>query len=52
MLDIEKAFDPVEHDDLLQVLEAFNFASEFIQCVKTFYCNKRSYVSNDGFLTE
>ena len=52
LLDIEKAFDSVEHDYLFQVLEAFNFGSEFIQWVKTFYCNRRSYVSNNGFLTE
>ena len=52
LLDIEKAFDSAEHDYLFQVLEAFSFGSEFIQWVKTFYCNRRSYVSNNGFLTE
>ena len=52
LFDIEKAFDSVKHDYLFQVLEAFNFGSEFIQWVKTFYCNRRSLISNNGFLTE
>ena len=52
LLDIEKAFDSVEHDYLFEVLEAFNLGSNFIQWIKTFYCNRKSYISNNGFLSE
>ena len=43
LLDIEKAFDSVEHDYLFEVLEAFNLGPNFIQWIKTFHCNRRSY---------
>ena len=52
LLDIEKAFDSVEHDYLFEVLEAFNLGPNFIQWIKTFYCNRKSYISNNGFLSE
>ena len=51
LLDIEKAFDSVEHDYLFEVLKAFNLGSNFVQWIKTFYCNRRSYISNNGFLS-
>ena len=35
-----------------EVLEAFNLGPNFIQWIKTFHCNKKSYISNNGFLSE
>ena len=52
LLDIEKAFDSVEHDYLFKVLEAFNFGSDFIKWIQTFYCNRSSYIINNGFLSD
>ena len=51
MLDIEKAFDSVRHEFLFTVLEYFNFGENFIQWVKTFYSSRKSYVMNNGFLS-
>ena len=52
MLDIEKAFDSVNHDFLLQVLKHFNFGDQFISWIKTIYSCRKSYVINNGFLTD
>ena len=51
LLDIEKAFDRVEHGFLFEVLSRFNLGDNFIQWVKTFYNGRRSYVINNGFLS-
>ena len=51
LLDIEKAFDSVEHDYLYEVLGAFNFGSDFIKWIKAFYCKRSSYIINNGFLS-
>ena len=45
LLDIEKAFDSVNHDFLLQVLKYFDFGDNFISWVKTLYTNRKSYVA-------
>lgn len=52
LLDIEKAFDSVEHEFLFEVLSSFNLGENFIQWIKTFYHNRRSYVINNGFLSD
>ena len=52
LLDIEKAFDSVEHDFLFEVLKAFDLGSNFIQWIKIFYFNRTNYISNNGFLSE
>ena len=52
LLDIEKAFDSVEHGFLYEVLSRFNLADNFIQWVKTFYNCRKSYVINNGFLSK
>ena len=49
LLDIEKAFDSVEHGFLYEVLSRFNLGDNFIQWVKTFYNCRKSYVINNGF---
>lgn len=52
LLDIEKAFDSVEHSFLFEVLNRFNLGHNFIQWVKTFYQCRKSYVINNGFLSK
>ena len=52
LLDIEKAFDSVSHDFLFQVLKHFNFGDQFISWIKTIYSCRKSYVINNGFLTD
>ena len=51
LLDIEKAFDSVSHNFLLNVLKYFNFGDKFIHWVKMMYFERKSYVINNGFLT-
>ena len=51
LLDIEKAFDSVEHGFLLEVLTRFNLGDNFIQWVKTFYNSRKSYVINNGSIS-
>ena len=50
-LDLEKAFDRVDHDFLWSVLEKFNFPAVFINCLKRLYKNATSKVLFNGFLT-
>ena len=52
LLDIEKAFDTVCHNFLFEVLKRFNFGDEFIKWVRLFYTGRKSYVINNGFLTD
>ena len=51
LLDIEKAFDTVEHNFLFEVLNRFNLGDNFIRWVKTFYNSRKSYVINNGFMS-
>ena len=51
LLDIEKAFDSVNHDFLFQTLKQFNFGDKFIEWIKTLYSERKTYVLNNGFLT-
>ena len=51
LLDIEKAFDSVSHDFLFRTLKQFNFGPKFIDCIKTLYTARQTYVMNNGFLT-
>ena len=51
LLDIEKAFDSVSHDFLFTVLKHFNFGNNFINWVRMLYSDRKSYVINNGFLT-
>ena len=52
LLDIEKAFDSVSHNFLFHTLKVFNFGQKFIDCIKTLYSSRHSYVINNGYLTE
>ena len=51
-LDFQKAFDTVNHDFLIQVLETFNFGNSFIKWVKTIYCNAESCLANNGWTSK
>ena len=48
LIDFEKAFDSVEWDFLFKCLEAFNFGSDFLHWIKTFYTNVQSCIMNNG----
>ena len=52
LLDIEKAFDSVKHDFLIESLKQFNFGDKFVNWIKVLYTGRQSYVMNNGFLTE
>ena len=47
-IDLEKAFDSLDHAYLLKVLHAFNFGPSFIQWIRTFYSNISSCIINNG----
>lgn len=51
-IDLEKAFDRVDHVFLWAVLEKFGFPPEFIECIKRLYANASSKVLFNGFLTK
>lgn len=51
-LDLEKAFDRVNHKFMFKSLESFGFGPRFIQWIKTLYGGCRSFVKNDGNLTK
>jgi len=48
-IDFEKAFDSVNVEFLIMVLEAFNFGQTFIKWIRTFYNGAKSCVINNGF---
>lgn len=50
-LDLEKAFDRVDHNFLWAVLTKFNFPTGFITCLKRLYKNATSQILFNGFLT-
>ena len=49
--DFEKAFDTVEIDFLLKVLDNFNFGPQFIRWIKTFYTNASSCIKNNNWIS-
>ena len=51
LLDIEKAFDSVDHNFIFQTLKQFNFGDNFIEWIKKLYSERKSYVLNNGYLT-
>ena len=50
-LDFERAFDSVEKDTILAVLEKFNFGNSFMNMVKVLICNSESSVQNGGWIS-
>lgn len=51
-LDLEKAFDRVEHQYMYDVIESFGFGKNFIKWIKIFYEHALTVVKCNGFLTE
>lgn len=51
-LDLEKAFDRVEHDYLFELLEKFGFGNNFIKWIRALYKDPISFVKCNGFMTE
>ncbi|CAJ1079165.1 pol-like protein [Xyrichtys novacula] len=51
-IDLEKAFDRVDHTFLFNILQAFGFGSKFINWIKLLYNNAKSCIKVNGFLTE
>lgn len=51
-VDLNKAFDRVEHNFLFETLQKFGFGPEFIKWIKLLYKNAKSRVKCNGTLTE
>lgn len=49
-LDLEKAFDRVEHDYLFELLEHFGFGNNFIRWIRVLYKGAISFIKCNGFL--
>ena len=50
--DFEKAFDSINHDYLIKVLEFFNFGQSLINWIKVFYNDVCSCIHNNGYLSD
>ena len=51
-VDIEKAFDSVNHYFLLQILRKFGFGIGFVSWIKTILKNQESCINNGGKTTK
>lgn len=51
-IDLEKAFDRVDHEFLWKILEKFGFPENFIACLQKLYKNATSKVLFNGFFTD
>ena len=51
-MDIEKAFDSLNHSFLISVLKKFVFGENFIDWIKILLWKQESWVLNDGFTTK
>ena len=47
-IDIEKAFDSVNHSFLLQILRKFGFGIDFVSWIKMILNNQKSCIINEG----
>ena len=50
-IDIEIAFDSVNYNFLLEVLENYGFSQDFLKCISILLQNLESYVINGGKTT-
>ena len=51
-IDLEKAFDTVNHDILIQKLSYYGFRGNSQKLIKSFLTNRKQYVSINGFESE
>ncbi len=51
-LDFEKAFDSVEWNFMISVLERFNFGNNFISWIKILYNNPTLSIKNNGWISK
>lgn len=51
-IDLNKAFDRVEHDFMFRALERFGFGNKIIRWIKLLYRNAKSRVKCNGVLTD
>ncbi len=51
-LDLEKAFDRVEHEYLFKIVQQFGFGDNFLKWLKILYKDSKSQVKCNGFITE
>ena len=51
-IDIEKAFDSVNHAFLISVLEKYGFGKKFLKWINVLLNNQESCVINGGFTTQ
>ena len=52
MVDFEKAYDSLEWDFMINVLEHFNFGNDLIKWIKTFYTKIESCISNNNVTSQ
>ena len=50
--DFKKAFDSIDNTYIIICLKHFNFSEDFIKWVKLFYNDAKSYVTNNGYLSD
>ena len=50
-LDQEKAFDRVNHQFLIKIMEKFNFGPSFINWIRTIYSHNESFIMLNGHLS-
>ena len=49
-IDFEKSFDSVKWNFLYKTLTSFGFSPSFVKWVKTYYCDIKSCIMNNGFI--
>ena len=51
-MDIEEAFDPVDHTFVISVLKKFGFGNNFVSQIETLISKQESYVINENNTTK
>ena len=51
-VDIEKAFDSVDHQFLINVLKNFEFEKNSVKLIKKLLKNQKSFIINGGITTK